>query len=76
MSDLQFEPYCFVVRKSDGKFLRGARFWTWTKNWRHAALLSEGWVCYFLVGRKYGIKTADEIEFYDVELPNDYKGVL
>lgn len=30
---------CFVRRKSDGKFLRGAKLWKWTKNWRRAAAL-------------------------------------
>jgi len=32
---------CFLRRKSDGKFYRGARFWKWTRSWRHAAVLDK-----------------------------------
>lgn len=65
------EPLCFVVRKSDGQFLRGARFWKWTRNWRRAALLSPGFVREFCIGKRYGIKSMDELEFYTVQMPSN-----
>lgn len=32
---------CFLRRKSDGRFYRGARFWRWCRSWRHAAFLEK-----------------------------------
>lgn len=61
---------CFVVRKSDGQFLRGARFWTWTKNWRRAAVLSPDVVRGYCLGERFGIRSMDDIELYPVQLPN------
>ena len=63
------EPLCFVVRKSDGKFLRGAQFWKWTRNWRRAALLTPAYVCQYCIGKRYGIKSMNDIELYTVQIP-------
>jgi hypothetical protein len=69
--DRNDEPLCFVVRKRDGQFLRGARFWKWTRNWRSAAILSRGFVREFCIGKRFGINSIDELEFYTVQmLPN------
>jgi len=34
--------HVFCRRVRDGKYLRGARFYRWTKSWRRAAVLSVG----------------------------------
>ena len=31
----------FLRRKSDKKLYRGAKFWRWCKNWRHAAAVDD-----------------------------------
>jgi len=41
--------YYFLVRKSDGKFYRGAVFWKWTKSWRRAAVLEENFWKTFII---------------------------
>lgn len=64
------EPLFFVVRKSDGQFLRGARFWKWTRNWRRAALLTPTFVEGFCIGKRYGIESMDDIDLYMVQMPS------
>ena len=65
------EPLCFVVRKSDGKFLRGALFWKWTRNWRRAALLTPTFVKGFCLGKRYGIESMEDIDLYTVQMPSN-----
>ena len=65
------EPLCFVVRKSDGQFLRGARFWKWTRNWRRAALLTPTFVKGFCPGKRYGIESMEDIDLYTVQMPSN-----
>ena len=68
------EPLCFVVRKSDGKFLRGALFWKWTRNWRRAALLTPTFVKGFCLGKRYGIESMEDIDLYTVQMPSNDQG--
>lgn len=65
------EPLCFVVRKSDGQFLRGARFWKWTRNWRCAALLTPTFVEGFCLGKRYGIESMEDIDLYTAQIPSN-----
>jgi hypothetical protein len=64
------EPLCFVVRKSDGKFLRGSRFWKWTSNRRHAARLTPNFVKGFCLGKRYGIESMEDVDLYMVQMPS------
>ena len=68
------EPLCFVVRKIDGKFLRGARLWKWTRNWRRAALLTQTFVNGFCLGKRYGIESMGDIDLYTVQMPSNDSG--
>lgn len=65
------EPLCFVVRKRDGQFLRGARWWRWTRNWRRAALLTPSFVQDFCVGKYFA--SIDEVELLTTHLPAESK---
>lgn len=65
------EPLCFVVRKTDGRFLRGARFWQWTRNWRRAALLSPAFVKGFCLGKRFGIESMSDVDLYTVQTPSN-----
>ena len=62
------EQLCFVVRKSDGKFLRGARFWKWTGDWRRAALLTPSFVREYCLGKRYGIESMADVVLYSVQM--------
>ncbi len=57
---------CFVRRRSDGYFLRGAKYWKWTRSWRAAAMMSpDCFRQYFEQGYlvKFGINRIDDVEF-------------
>lgn len=59
------DALCLVMRKRDGKFLRGSRWWPWTRDWHRAALLSPVFVREFCIGR-YGIRTPEDLVFYNM----------
>ena len=68
------EQLCFVVRKSDGKFLRGARLWKWTGDWRRAALLTPSFVREYCLGKRYGIESMGDVVLYNVQMPSNALG--
>lgn len=57
----QFNDNCFMRRKSDKKFYRGAKYWKYTKSWRRAALLPIHFWKFLFEGRLLHDK--DEFEF-------------
>jgi len=55
----------FIRRKLDGKYLRGAKYWKWTNNWRRAAIMSpDCFRQYLTLGylKQFGICSFDDIE--------------
>lgn len=65
-SEVPDEPLCFLIRRSDGAFYRGARFWKWTKRWNRAALLPRSFWKGWVIG--CSVKE-DEVDLYTVGLP-------
>lgn len=64
--DMHSKQICLVKRKSDGRYLRGSKMFTWVKNFRRAAMVSPDMIRQYyndgVLKSRYGISDLSEIE--------------
>jgi hypothetical protein len=64
--DMHSKQICLVKRKSDGRYLRGSKIFTWVKNFRRAAMVSPDMIRQYhddgALKSRYGISDISKIE--------------
>jgi hypothetical protein len=64
--DMTSKQICLVRRRSDGRYLRGSKFFTWVSNFRRASMVSPDMIRQYhnsgALKSRYNIESLEEIE--------------